>query len=268
MFFVIYNINILLKKLCYGGFVVMTFNKVILGCSPFALGFQFGHRSRLYELDFSDKPENIVEVIDRAYQLGVNNIMLKNNEDLKKAIRLSEDNGNRWNVTAFSSCEDIRKDLEDFSEFNVDRVILDGLFVDKNLEEDNHDIIAEYLSLVQDASYIPALETRTPFSNLPIIADSSFVDDFSTVMIPFNFYGYMMDCNFFNKDNRDEFRILVEKLNKTVIANRTLATGILQPQEAYDFIRDIDYIDEVCVGIAKTSEAEETLGIINEILKS
>ncbi|MBE6487254.1 MAG: hypothetical protein E7Z86_00835 [Methanosphaera stadtmanae] len=246
----------------------MTFNKVILGCSPFTLGFQFGHRSRIYELDFSGQPENIVEVIDKAYQLGVNNIMLKNNEDLINALRLSQNNGNKWKVTAFSTCDNLDGDLEVFSEFDVETVIMDGLFVDKNIEEDNYDIISDCLSRIRDASYIPAIETRMPFKNLPLIADSSFIDDFDTIMIPFNFYGYMMDCNFFHKDNRDEFKSLVEGLDKTVIANRTLATGILKPQEAYDFIKDIDYIDNVCIGIANVSEAEETIGIINEILKS
>lgn len=244
----------------------MTFNKVILGCSPFTLGFQFGHRSRIYELDFSNQPENIVEVIDKVYQLGVSDIMLKDNADLKEAIRMSQSNGNTWNVTAFSTCEDIVNDLDVFSEFNVDTVILDGLFVDKNIEEGNYEIINDYLNILKDASYTPAIETRMPFKNLPLIAKSSLVDNFDTIMIPFNFYGYMMDCNFFNKENRDEFKNLVDNLNKHVIANRTLATGILKPQEAYDFIRDIDYIDSVCIGIAKKSEAEETLGVINEIL--
>ena len=48
----------------------MAFNEVILGCSPFTLGYQFGHRSRLYELDFTNHPEVIQEVIDKAYEMN------------------------------------------------------------------------------------------------------------------------------------------------------------------------------------------------------
>ena len=53
-------------------------------------------------------------------------------------------------------------------------------------------------------------------------------------------------------------------MDKKIIANRTLATGILQVKEAYEFISTIEYVDSVCVGVAKVSEAEETFGIINE----
>ena len=83
-------------------------------------------------------------------------------------------------------------------------------------------------------------------------------------MFPLNFYGYMMDCNFLNKENKDKISFSVEIIGKKIIVNRTLATGILKPQEAYDFIKNIDYVDCVCVGLAKESEAEETLGIINK----
>ena len=55
------------------------------------------------------------------------------------------------------------------------------------------------------------------------------------------------------------------RLDKKIIANRTLATGILKPNEAYDFIKNIDYLDAVCVGLAKVSEAEERLNVINSV---
>ncbi|RAP52622.1 MAG: hypothetical protein BZ137_08455, partial [Methanosphaera sp. rholeuAM130] len=97
----------------------MTFNEVILGCSPFTLGYQFGHRSRLYELDFSGQPENILEVIDSAYDLNVDNIMFKVNEDLERAIEMSLQEGNDWTVTAYTDCENIDDDLELFSKFNT-----------------------------------------------------------------------------------------------------------------------------------------------------
>ena len=84
-------------------------------------------------------------------------------------------------------------------------------------------------------------------------------------MLPLNFYGYMMDCNFLNNENKKIINELLSSLNKKIIANRTLATGILQPKEAYEFIKNIDYLDSVCVGVAKVSEAEETFNIINSV---
>ena len=247
--------------------IFMTFSEVILGCSPFTLGFQFGHRSRLYELDFSGHPENILQVINSAYDFNVKNIMFKVNDDLEKAIDMSIEGGNNWVVTAYSDCENIDDDLELFSKFNTKRVVLSGDFIDKQIEQSNCDLISDYLNRVSDASFLPVIETKLPFKNIPIIRDSPFVNQFNSIMIPLNFYGYMMDCNFFDSKNRDAFSQMVASLNKEVIANRTLATGILQPQEAYDFLKNIDYIDAVCVAVAKSSEAEETFSIINEILK-
>lgn len=52
----------------------MTFNEVILGTSPFIFAPQFGHRTWLYELDFKDQPENIAEILDKSYELGVHRI--------------------------------------------------------------------------------------------------------------------------------------------------------------------------------------------------
>lgn len=244
----------------------MTFKEVILGCSPFTLGYQFGHRSRLYELDFSNHPENIVEVINKVHEFDVDNIMFKNNSDLYEAIEISIKDGYDWNVVAFTDCENFDDDLELFSNLNTKTVILSGEFIDKNIEEDNFDFIVDYLNKIKDYSYIPAIETRIPFKNIPIINESVISDYFDEIMIPLNFYGYMMDCNFFNSENRNIFEDMVKGLNKKVIANRTLATGILKPQEAYDFLKNIEYLDSVCVGIAKVSEAEETLKIINDVL--
>lgn len=243
----------------------MTFNKVILGCSPFTLGYQFGHRSRIYELDFSNNPEAIQEVIDKAYEMNVHNISLKLNEDLQKAINNSEKEGNNWSVFGLSNIDNLNDSLEVFSGYDTKTVIIDGEDLDNYLDTLDYDSIKNSLDTIRDAGYIPAVETRRPFKNIPLLTNSSLNDYFDTIMIPLNFYGYMMDCNFFDDENRNKFKQMVEKLNKTVIANRTLATGILSPKEAYDFLKNIDYIDGVCVGVAKKEEAEETFEIINNI---
>jgi hypothetical protein len=75
----------------------------------------------------------------------------------------------------------------------------------------------------------------------------------------------MLDINFLTNENKLKLDEILESISdKKVIANRTLATGILKPKEAYEFIGNVENIDSVCVGVAKTSEAEETFSIINE----
>ena len=43
--------------------------RTLLGTSPFIGATQFGHRSRLYQLDLYDKPENILKILKKSYEL-------------------------------------------------------------------------------------------------------------------------------------------------------------------------------------------------------
>lgn len=243
----------------------MTFNEIILGTSPFIFAPQFGHRTRLYELDFEKQPENIAEILNKSYELGVHKIMMNRSDDLEKALDLSINEGNDWEIIGRTSADNFEDDLSVYNKYNTSSLMLDGFFVDENIANNNYDIISEYLNLIKDQGYLPSIEIRTPFKNIPLIKEASFFDDFEQIMLPLNFYGYMMDCNFLNNENKKIINELLSSLNKKIIANRTLATGILRPKEAYDFIKNIDYVDSVCVGVAKVSEAEQTFGIINEV---
>ena len=242
----------------------MTYSEVILGSSPFIFSPQFGHRTRLYELDFKNQPENIAKILNKSYQLGVNQFLFNVTDDIKKALEISENMGCTWSVIGMTNFNTFNEDLNVFDKFNTTTVILDGSFVDKKIDEGDFEYIIKYLKEIKNRGYIPAIETRTPFKNLPLISESNLCEYFDVIMFPLNFYGYMMDCNFLNKENKNKISFSVEKIGKKIIVNRTLATGILKPQEAYDFIKNIDYVDCVCVGLAKESEAEETLGIINK----
>lgn len=241
----------------------MTFNEIILGTSPFIFAPQFGHRTRLYELDFQKQPENIAEILDKSYELGVHSILLNISDDLLSAIDISIANGCQWKIIGKTDIENFDKYLSIYEKYGATTIILDGFFVDENIENGTYDIISEYLNKIKNRGFIPAIETRIPFKNIPKIIESSLMDDFDVIMLPLNFYGYMMDCNFLNNENKKVIKKLLSKLDKKIIANRTLATGILKPEEAYKFISGIDNLDGVCVGVAKISEAEETFSIIN-----
>ncbi len=241
----------------------MTFNQIILGTSSFTYSSHFGHRTRLYELDFQDHPENIQKVLDVAYDMQVDTILIKNSTDLVNALDLSIENGRNWSVIGMVNGDNYIEDIDFYSKYNTTTIMVDGLFVDANLEE-NIDKIIDILKTIKDKGFTPAIETRMPFKNIPKISESKLLDYFDVIMIPLNFYGYMMDCNFLNNENKEIFENLLSNLQKKVIANRTLAAGILKPVEAYEFISEIDYIDSVCVGVAYVEEAEETIGVINK----
>lgn len=242
---------------------MMTFKEIILGTSPFIFAPQFGHRTRLYELDFEKQPENIAKILDKSYEMGVHKILLNRSDDLEAALDLSIQNGCQWEVIAKTNAENFEEDLSVFSKYDTRTVMLDGFFVDENIENNSLGNVSKYLEDIKSNGFVGAIETRTPFKNIPKIVKSPIIDDFEEIMLPLNYYGYMMDCNFLNNENKQVIQDLLSTINKKIIVNRTLATGILQPEEAYKFISGVDYVDSVCVGVAKVEEAEETFDIIN-----
>jgi hypothetical protein len=191
--------------------------------------------------------------------------LLNRSLDLERALDESIDNGNEWNVIGKIDADNFDDDMEIFKKYNTSSVMLDGFFVDENIESGNCDVISKYLNNIEDEGFTPAIETRIPFKNVPLLNNSQLLDNFDEIMLPINFYGYMMDINFLTNENKLKLDEILESISdKKVIANRTLATGILKPKEAYEFIGNVENIDSVCVGVAKTSEAEETFSIINE----
>ena len=74
----------------------------------------------------------------------------------------------------------------------------------------------------------------------------------------------MMDINAFNASQRQEFVDRVLSLNKKIIATRVLAAGVLKPKEAFTFLKTTDYIDGICMGVAKIEEASEDFSLLRE----
>lgn len=73
-----------------------------------------------------------------------------------------------------------------------------------------------------------------------------------------------MDTEVFMEKERLEFSKLMHKMDKKVIINRTLAAGILTPEDAFEFLKTVDYADIITVGVASEKEAEETFTMLGE----
>ena len=81
-------------------------------------------------------------------------------------------------------------------------------------------------------------------------------------MVPVNKIGYLMDCDVFMEKGRVKLGDLIKDLDKTVIAKKTLAAGILTPEDAFNYLKTVDFADLITVGIASVTETEETFGIL------
>ena len=232
--------------------------RTLLGTSPFIGATQFGHRSRLYQLDLYDKPENILKILKKSHELGITGIQLVPYEPVVKALNWAMDEGYNFNIigTVRQDCEN--EDIELLAQLEAKAMLIHGATTDGL----NYDFLAEKLETISQTGAAAGLATHRPFNTTRSLLESSILDLFDIYMVPVNKLGYLMDTDAFIAKERAEFRDLINKLNKTIIAKKTMAVGILTPSDAFDFLKTLDYVDLMTVGIASEAEAEETFGLL------
>jgi hypothetical protein len=232
--------------------------RTLLGSSPFIAAAQFGHRARLYQLDLYSQPENILKVIRKSYQIGVKGIQLIPYPPVVEALEMARDEGCKLSILGTVRPGDEEGDIELLSGLEADVMLLHAAITDSC----SWDIIAGHLDMVKDEGSVTGLATHQPFRTTRKLLESSVLDLFSLYMIPVNKLGYLMDTEFFMEKERDELAELIEKLDKTIIVKKTLAAGILTPQDAFQFLETVDYADMITLGIAYENEAEETFDLL------
>jgi len=234
--------------------------RTLLGTSPFIGAAQFGHRARLYQLDLYDQPENILKVIKKSYELGVKGIQLVPYDPVVQALQWALDEGCDFKIvgTVRPDCES--EDINLLNHLGASSMLLHGMITDKL----NFKYLQLRLEEIKETGAIPGLVTHRPFNTTKNLIDSPVLDLFDIYMVPVNKTGYLMDTDVFMQKERAELGELIKKLNKTIIAKKTLAAGILTPNDGFDYLKTVDYVDLVTVGIASEAEAEETFKLLAE----
>lgn len=249
--------------------------KTILGHGPFMAELYFGHRSRLYQIDLYDSPQNISDVIVESYNQGVRAINLVNDSNLLEAYDLAVEQDCKMKVIATIGKSDVDylnpnyevakdvdwdDDIELFSNYDCPLMLVDEFIVD------GHDwnLTSKILSEINNTGALSGIITAFPSKTADLILDNLNMDLFDFYMIPFNSLSYMMDITAFNQSQREEFKQKLLKLNKKIIATKILAAGVLQPKDAFEFLKKIDYVDLISVGVAKVEEASEDFSLLKE----
>ena len=249
--------------------------QTILGFGPFMAEPYFGHRSRMYQLDLYDSPQNIADVIVESYNQGVRAINLVNDSNLLEAYDLAAEQDCKMKVIATVGRSDVDylnpnyevakevdwdEDIELFSDYDCPLMLVDEFIVD------GYDwrLTSKILSEINNTGSLSGLITAFPSKTTDMIRENLDLDLFDFYMIPFNSISYMMDISAFNESQREGFKQKLLGLNKKVIASRILAAGVLQPKEAFTFFKNIDYIDLITVGVAKVEEARQDFSLLKE----
>ena len=249
--------------------------QTILGYGPFMAELYYGHRSRLYLDDLYNNPQNASEVINESYNQGVRAINLVNDDNLLKAYDLAVDAGCKMKVIATIGKSDVDylnpnyevakevdwdEDIELFSTYDCPLMLVDEFITDAY----DWRLTSRILNRINDAGSLSGLVTAFPSRTSDLIADNLDMDLFDFYMIPYNSLSYMMDISAFNASQRQEFIDKIKSLNKKIIATRILAAGVLKPKEAFTFYSNVDFVDAICMGVAKVSEAKEDFELLKQ----
>jgi len=249
--------------------------QTILGYGPFMAELYYGHRSRLYLDDLYNNPQNASEVIIESYNQGVRAINLVNDDNLLKAYGLAVDAGCKMKVIATIGKSDVDylnpnyevakevdwdEDIELFSTYDCPLMLVDEFITDAY----DWRLTSRILNRINDAGSLSGLVTAFPSRTSDLIADNLDMDLFDFYMIPYNSLSYMMDISAFNASQRQEFIDKIKSLNKKIIATRILAAGVLKPKEAFTFYSNVDFVDAICMGVAKVSEAKEDFELLKQ----
>lgn len=249
--------------------------QTILGYAPFLAEPYFGHRSRLYQVDLYESPQNIADVIVESYNQGVRAINLVNDSRLLEAYDIACENGCEMKVIATIGKSDVDylnpnydvakevdwdEDIELFSSYDCPLMLVDEFIVDGY----DWKLTSKILSEINNNGSLSGLITAFPSRTTDLLPGSLDMDLFDFYMIPFNSISYMMDISAFTASQRQEFVDRVLSLNKKIIASRILAAGVLKPKESFTFFKNVDYVDAISIGVAKVEEASEDFKLLNE----
>jgi hypothetical protein len=232
--------------------------RTLLGTSPFIGAGQFGHRARLYQLDLYQKPGNMAKIIKKSYQLGVKGIQLLPYPPLIEALKIAQKDGCSMEIVGTVLPDQEDKDINLFAGLDASAMLLHALTTDRA----EWNLIAEKLESIKDSGAIPGLVTHTPFRTTRKLLESPIIKLFQLYMIPVNRLGYLMDCDTHGPTERSKLRQLILLLKKKIIAKKVLAAGVMTPDDAFDYLKTLDYVDMVAVGIASEDEAQDTFEIL------
>ncbi|EKF85787.1 hypothetical protein [Methanobacterium formicicum] len=234
--------------------------RTLMGTSPSIGAAHFGHRARLYLLDLYRNPEAIAQIMARSYQMGVRGIQLIPHPPVVEALQIARDQGFPLDIIATIRPESENEDITLLSELDASAMLVDPEITDQR----DWNLIGEKLDAIKDTGSVPGLITQYPFKTTMELLESPVINDFKLYMVPLNRLGYLMDCDTYSSDERAQFREIIKKMDKTIIAMHVLAAGIMTPDDAFDYLKTTDFVDMVAVGIASQKEAEESFSKLFE----
>jgi hypothetical protein len=223
---------------------------VSVGTSPFIGAGQFGSRAFTYRRLFYDNPDNIVDLMVYAAELGVPCVQLLAVDHILDAFREARrQSGVDLASTLTIGFGDRDWELRQAAKVNPQVVFLHAMITDRlDLKR-----IDNWLKDIRDIGLIPGCVTHKPARVLPVLSHSGL--NVQAYMVPFNRDGVFMDCK------PDDLLETLDSLQQPIIAKKTLAAGKLSPDMGLPFVARYPQLDGLAVGVASREEMNESFSI-------
>ena len=223
---------------------------ISLGTSPFLGAGQFGRRAQDYYRHFYLQPENMISLIIKAVELGVEAVQIVACERTVDAFRKAQERVSKnLHSTAVIGLEDWQSELAGVTHLKPAIIFIHARLSDSL----NLSLIRKICEEIREKGLVPGCATHIPERTIPALDKEGL--DIKAYLAPINSLGLFMG------PNPCKALEVIEQTNKVIIAKKVLAAGNLHPEEGIAYVSRISNIKGLALGIASEKEAEETLNI-------
>jgi len=219
---------------------------ILLGCSPFIGAGQFGAKALQYYRRFYLRPDNMVRLFRKSFDLGVRAVQLLADKPVGALIEACHSTKVKPFIIYSTdlSGSRLRNMLDRLGRLEPEVVavhaeISDILDVEK---------IMERLSIAREYGATAGLATHRPGVTIPWIEEAGIPVE--VILSPLNRLGYAMEPDF------ERSLEGIKSCSRRVVAIKPLAAGRLSPTAGFEFV--YRYVNSAAVGITSEIEMTET----------
>ncbi len=210
------------------------------GTSPFFGPPTFGDRASAYREKFMTNADAMLEIMEACYEAGGRGIEAVPGGAVCQATKIMKETHSDYVVTG-STLPGPNPNIEDLIDIEAKIIFVHGAYSDRKDET-----LLKLLKDISSRGVIPGIATHSPLSTINFMLENA--PDVKSFLIPFNANGFMMR----NKKTIEE--LVDTHKNHYFIGMKTLDTGRLEPQKAFEYISQHN-ICAVAIGMVEVEEA-------------
>ena len=214
---------------------------VSTGVSPFAGAGQFGKMAPIYRKKFLFKVDAMLEIMRACYEAGGRGTGVIPFGKISKASKIMKETYNDYVITG-STLPGPNPGIEELIELEAKIIYVHGSISDSKNER-----LTKLLDEISSRGVIPGIATHNPIATIQFAIENNI--KVRSFLIPFNIKGMMMG------DQRKLEEIINDGNQFSFMGMKTLATGKIEPQKAYNYISKHN-IHAVVIGMVEVEEAK------------